>query len=236
MIKTYKKKVINKNRVKARTIKNKRKIITAGNAFISSEVTMENNDNRIFQTFMNIKEEQYKLTYIVPNQITYINLNSIRRPCFLCKENNKKLFLGTFMIGKKYVNCFVKIEDKWYAVMRIFVAVNRSFLAYLTHTLFYELPDGLIDDDNNIVIDAKNIDNKIVTEKSNKIFGILQNKYSRAFSINNSVPIVRKDKPIFDLLHWFRTQQLILSKLKKQLVYSIFKNLFNIVYTLSTNN
>jgi hypothetical protein len=156
-------------------------------------------------------EKKYNVFFITPQTLIFNNVNATRVPTFIINQG-----IYNIKIKNRYVNYLVKIEDVWYAILRIVFALNTSYFASYTYTIFYKLNDGVIqfdEDTNNITINDthynstkestlglfKNTSNTIVlkessyqaiTDKSGDIFYALRkfrNVQIGTFNIKQSV-------------------------------------------------
>ena len=95
-------------------------------------------------------EKQYSVFFITPQTLIFNNVNATRVPTFIINQG-----IYNIKIKNRYVNYLVKIEGVWYAILRIVFALNTSYFASYTYTIFYKLNDGVIqldEDTNNITI------------------------------------------------------------------------------------
>lgn len=161
--------------------------------------------NRFFQT----TTLNQPLTYVIPsNTLIFKNVESARVPAFNIYSSNRASFVScNLKRGKKFINYLVNINNDWYAIMRIFRALNTGIFSAWTNTIFFKFsPNSLFFDKNNFNIQF-NPSCYTVTKES--AFGI--------FRSDSNLILVFKDEclspvprgPIFDILQRLRNEQIL---------------------------
>lgn len=216
--KKYRKHVKPNNTKNVKTRKNN-KMVGAGLLSFGKEVL----ENIVFEekkpiNFENLYGKKYNKTYvthvtpdsgkmyvvffITPQTLLFNNVNATRVPNFFINNTIKNL-----KIKNRYVNYLVKIENTWYAILRIVFALNTSYWASYTYTIFYKLNDGVIQFDNNensISINEINYHNK-----NEFTFGFFKDTSDTLLLKENTyTPITKNSGDIFYALRKFRNVQI----------------------------
>ncbi len=170
--------------------------------------------NRFFQT----TTLNQLVTYVIPsNTLLFKNVESSRVPAFniFSVINNQPSYIPcNLKRGKKFINYLVNINNEWYAIMRIFRALNTGIFSAWTNTIFYKFaPNSLLFDNNNFNIHF-NPDCYTVTKES--ALGIFRSdsNYILVFKENCLTPVPRG--PIFKLLQRLRNEQIITYGVKNE--------------------
>ena len=146
--------------------------------------------------------KRYVVFFITPQTLLFNNINATRVPNFFINNTIKNL-----KIKNRYVNYLVKIENTWYAILRIVFALNTSYWASYTYTIFYKLNEGVIqfnEYENSIVINEINYYNK--TEFT---FGLFKDTSDTLLLKENTyTPITKNSGDIFYALRKFRNVQI----------------------------
>jgi hypothetical protein len=101
--------------------------------------------NKTYETTVTPDSEKpYSVFFITPQTLIFNNVNATRVPTFIINQG-----IYNIKIKNRYVNYLVKIEGVWYAILRIVFALNTSFFASYTYTIFYKLNNGVIQFDEN---------------------------------------------------------------------------------------
>jgi hypothetical protein len=144
----------------------------------------------------------YSVFFITPQTLIFNNVNATRVPTFIINQG-----IYNIKIKNRYVNYLVKIEEVWYAILRIVLALNTSYFASYTYTIFYKLNDGVIqfdEDTNNITINDTYYDS---TKEST--FGLFKNTSNTIVLKESSYQaITDKSGDIFYALRKFRNVQI----------------------------
>ena len=113
--------------------------------------------NKTYETIVTPDSgKEYTVFFMTPQTFLFNNINATRVPTFII--NNE---IQNVKIKNRYVNYLVRIEGIWYAILRIVFALNTSFFASYTYTIFYKFNNGVIQFDentNNITINEENYD------------------------------------------------------------------------------
>ena len=113
--------------------------------------------NKTYETLVTPDSgKEYTVFFITPQTFLFNNINATRVPTFIINNEIQNL-----KIKNRYVNYLVRIEGFWYAILRIVFALNTSFFASYTYTIFYKLNNGVIqfeDNNNSITINPEYYD------------------------------------------------------------------------------
>ena len=102
--------------------------------------------NEIWKTCVTYPQKEYLILYVTPKNVLIKSIETMQHPRFMVQVGShaKK---RKVKIDDKYVNCFLKIENDWYAIMRLFGStLNTGYFAYTDHhKAFYrvKIPDLL---------------------------------------------------------------------------------------------
>lgn len=147
-------------------------------------------------------EKQYSIFFITPQTLIFNNVNATRVPTFIINQG-----IYNIKIKNRYVNYLVKIEGVWYAILRIVFALNTSFFASYTYTIFYKLNDGVLQFDENT--NNITINNTHYNETKEFTLGVFKNT-SKTIVLKESTyeAITDKSGDIFYALRKFRNVQI----------------------------
>ena len=110
--------------------------------------------NKTYETIVTPDSgKAYTVFFITPQTFSFNNINSTRVPTFIINNEIQNL-----KIKNRYVNYLVRIEGVWYAILRIAFALNTSYFATYSYTIFYKLNNGVVKFDentNNITINEE---------------------------------------------------------------------------------
>jgi hypothetical protein len=137
------------------------------------------------------------------------------------------------MIEDKYVNCFIYLCGKWYAMMRLFgTTINTQYFARTEkNRAFYELKN--ID----VNLDKKNPENSgdgVILMPSNSY---TEENKSQVLSTDDSARIIKlsdsnvininknNDTKVFNVLQRFRQQKLYANNVKKEIAQDLAQDL-----------
>jgi len=158
--------------------------------------------NKTYETIVTPDSNiEYKVFFVTPQTFVFNNINSTRVPTFIINGEVQNL-----KIKNRYVNYLVKINDIWYAILRIVFALNTSFFASYTYTIFYKLKDVIEFEDYNNSITIN--ENKYDRTKEFTL-GIFKGT-SKTMILKKETyePITKKNGDIFLALRKFRNVQL----------------------------
>jgi hypothetical protein len=162
--------------------------------------------------------KEYMFFFITPQTLIFNNINATRVPTFFINKTIKNL-----KIKNRYVNYLVEVENEWYAILRIVFALNTSFFASYTYTIFYKLNKDVIQFDeteNNITINETNYYNK--TEFT---FGLFKDTSDTLLLKETTyTPITKNNGDIFYALRKFRNVQLESYNIKQGAMQEGFNN------------
>jgi hypothetical protein len=181
--------------------------------------------NKTYETIVTPDSgKKYTVLFITPQTFLFNNINATRVPTFIINNEIQNL-----KIKNRFVNYLVKIEDTWYAILRIVFALNTSFFASYTYTIFYKLNKGVIqfnENKNSIKINEKYYDK---TKEST--LGFFKDK-SETLVLKENIyePITDKSGDIFYALRKFRNVQLESFALKQSAVDTAADSAIDMVF------
>jgi hypothetical protein len=169
--------------------------------------------NKTYETLVTPDSgKEYTFFFITPQTFLFNNINATRVPTFIINNEIQNL-----KIKNRYVNYLVRIEGIWYAILRIVFALNTSFFASYTYTIFYKLNNGVIQFDentNNITINEGNYD-----KTKEFTLGIFKDKNETLVLKDSTYEAITKDNgDIFYALRKFRNVQIGSFSLKQEAV------------------
>lgn len=162
----------------------------------------ENEYNKTFETIVTPDSgKEYIVFFVTPQTLLFNNVNSTRVPTFIINGRVQNL-----KIKNRYVDYLVRIESKWYAILRIVFAVNTGFFASYTYTIFYRLNNVIqFDNDGNSI----NIKEENYDRKREFTLGLFKDKNeSLVLKESTYEPITNRNDDIFLVLRKFRNVQL----------------------------
>jgi hypothetical protein len=165
--------------------------------------------NRFFQT----TTLNQLLTYVIPsNTIAFKNVESARVPAFnifsIDPQTNTPSYIPcNLKRGKKFINYLVNINNEWYAIMRIFRALNTGVFSAWTNTIFYKFsPNSLIFNPNTFNI---HFNPSCYTVTKESALGIFRSDNNFILVFNDSCLSPITSGPIFKILQRLRNEQII---------------------------
>lgn len=193
----------------------------------------------------------YNVEYIIPNNLLFLkNPDSFLTPIFnvnlVDKGSNtlKKCCIQIEEPGNtdriKFVEYFLKVNDEWYAMMRIY-GLNEGLLAAVTNILFYKIDNKWFNLDKNSITLKLETD---VTEIGTDQLNILQ-KFARIDNSNSTILKIKTEllnksyfevtktnnyNNMFDILNQFRDEQYINYKIKEKVAEEATKGFFDILF------
>jgi hypothetical protein len=195
---------------------------TVCNIFDSYLIKADKNSNNCWRTCIQQNGVKNDILYITPINVLIKSIETIQHPDFLATLDRSEPKKIKMMIEGKYINCFLKIQDKWYAIMRLFgTTLNTGIFAFTEkNKAFYRL--------NNIDIDLRStVDDHVVGN------GLIQLNSSQFIQKNQDVNInpeffqnITSQDSVYDLLRNFRLQKIHGNAEKTGLADIIGKNVF----------
>lgn len=171
--------------------------------------------NKTYETLVTPDSgKTYTVFFITPQTLVFNNTNSTRVPTFIV---NKKI--QNLKIENRYINYLVRIEGVWYAILRIVFALNTSFFASYTYTIFYELNNGVIqfdENENDITIKSTYYE----TQKEFTLGFFKDDTESMVLKETAYKAITKNSGDIFYALRKFRNVQLESFYLKQEALYT----------------
>ena len=172
-------------------------------------------NNRLWNTCINENGINNHILYITPlNNLLIKDIETTRVPLF--KINDK---ICKIQIENKFVNCFLNICGKWYAIMRLFgKTLNTGVFARTeTNKAFYELKFINVNEETGSI----NIDN--FTEYYKTL--LFSNNNTPIIQLNNNTfTNIRKDNDVFKTLQKFRQQKIVGNAIKENLLIDVLQN------------
>lgn len=159
--------------------------------------------NKTYQTLVTPDSgKEYTVFFITPQTFLFNNINATRVPTFII--NNE---IQNIKIKNRYVNYLVRIEGIWYAILRIVFALNTTFFASYTYTIFYKFNNGVIKFDENT--NNIRINDEFYDKTKEFTLGFFKDKTATMLLKETSYePITDKSGDIFYVLRKFRNVQL----------------------------
>lgn len=194
----------------------------------------KNKLNPSWNTCINMNGINNHIIYVTSVNVLIKSIESLQIPEFYVKfsdnSNNTKCKI---MIEDKYVNCFIFLCGKWYAMMRLFgTTINTQYLARTEkNRAFFELKN--ID----VNLDTKNPENSgdgVILIQSNSYS---EEQKSQLLSTDNSTKIIKlsdsnvtninknNDIKVFNVLQRFRQQKLYANNVKTELAQDLAEDL-----------
>jgi hypothetical protein len=169
--------------------------------------------NKLWETCINENGVNNHILYITPlNNLLIKDIETMRVPLFQINKNICKI-----QIEDKFVNCFLNICDKWYAIMRLFgKTLNTGVFARTeTNKAFYELKFINVDKETGS-IEIKNFE---VLKKK-----LLFSNNTPIIKLNNDTfTNIRKDNDVFKILQKFRQQKIVGNAIKENLLIDLLQ-------------
>jgi hypothetical protein len=175
--------------------------------------------NRTFNMSVTVNNVPVQLFYIIPQTLLLKNVQSMRVSTFMINIDGTPT-KSCVKIDNKYVNYFVKMNDSWYAVMRLSMwTLNAGVFATWTNTVFYKINGNIVNFDNST--NALTLDKSSYVKNSEFTLGIFRSKDSSILVLNPETyrPITKADGNEFDILTRFRNEQLISYQAKEDAIY-----------------
>jgi hypothetical protein len=149
----------------------------------------------MWETCITYSQKSNNILYITPKNVLIKSIETIQIPEFNINAGRYKI-----MIEDKYVGCFLKIDNTWYAIMRLFGStLNTGYFALTEkNKVYYKINLTLNDNGDIILKDNSNLNNKTI-------------KITDFKNIN-------KEDFEFGLLQTFRNQKLFANAEKKQII------------------
>lgn len=155
----------------------------------------------------------HPLVYIIPEKILFKNVESMRVPVFKILLPSTSGYLQTrcnIKLYEKYINYFVFLQGQWYAIMRIFRALNTGVLAAHTNTVFYKFIPNVIlgnpEKTGNIFINP----NAYNIIQDDKAIGIFRSSTATTLDIKPACLLPIESGKDFSVLQRFRNEQIIM--------------------------
>jgi hypothetical protein len=119
----------------------------------SFDTLLPNKANYIWKTCVEMTDGFLEIFYITPKNIFGRTIETLIIPDYVCSVNGQ-ITRCKIMIEDKYVARFVKIEGRWYAIMRLFGKSMNSgiFASVEKHKVYYLLRKGIEVDENTGII------------------------------------------------------------------------------------
>ena len=178
--------------------------------------------NKTYETLVTPDSgKKYTVFFITPQTLVFSNVNSLRVPTFIINEEIQNL-----KIKNRYVNYLVRIEGVWYAILRIVFALNTSYFASYTYTIFYKLKKGVVQFDEN-TNDIK-IGQKFFDKTKEYTLGFYKEKSETIVLKETSYQeITDKSGDIFYALRKFRNVQLASFAIKRHMAEEAVEEVFD---------
>jgi len=193
----------------------------------------------------------YNVEYIIPDNVyIFKNPDSFFTPIFnvnLVENDSNTLQKCCIQIEEpgnteriKFIEYFVKVNDEWYAMMRIY-GLNEGLLAAVTNILFYKIDNKWFNLDKNSITFKLDTD---VTKIDKDQLNILQ-KFARFDNSNSTILKIKTEllnksyfevtktnnyNNMFDILNQFRDEQYINYKIKEKAAEEATKGFFDILF------
>jgi hypothetical protein len=179
----------------------------------------------------------YNIEYIIPNNFILLNdPSSFLTPTFCVymksvdtkkKLSYKKIQDCSFQVEEpnnpsnvKFIEYFIKVDNNWYAMMRIYGLINTGVFASLNNILFYKLPSNwfvlkknqiIITPSDVVKVDPKNLNfsQKITLSQDDTILKL------NTMNLNKKYSAVTTGD-IFYILRKFRNEKIINAGVKQE--------------------
>lgn len=149
--------------------------------------------------------DEHVIHYITPTNMFIRNIESIVIPKFIIKLGNGAIISRKIMIEDKYVNCFLHVNNEWYAIMRLFgKTLNTGALARTEkNRAYFKLKCVSVNRETGMIQFADNSYNEIIDNQ----FLSLENL---TIKINDlCVENITKKNESFKVIQRFRQEKII---------------------------
>lgn len=200
------KKINEIKKIKSRKGGKSRKRIQYGSAIINDK-SIQNSQNVSGNRFFITETLGHKIVYVIPsNTLVFKDVASLRVPAFNIVINNNYVSCN-LKRRKKFINYLALINNEWYAIMRIFRAINSGVLSAWTNTIFYKFsPGSLIFNRTNYNI---SFNPKCYTQTKEKALGIFRSDKNMILVFKEECLTVVERGTIFNVLQRFRNEQIL---------------------------
>jgi hypothetical protein len=195
----------------------------------------KNKINPTWNTCINMNGIYNHMFYITTSNVLIKSIESLQIPEFNVSLSNNTTRCK-IMIEDKYINCFIYLCGKWYAMMRLFgKTINTQYFARTeANRAFYELTNIKINLDTNNP-DSQNSNSLIIIPDN--LYTVLNGSSSKILSTNkNAIEIKLNDscckninksnnQLVFNVLQRFRQEKLYANNLKKEIAQDVAKDL-----------
>ncbi len=216
---------MHKRRNNTKTVKGGklRKRIQHGSAIIDDK-SIKNKQNISGNRFFKTETLGHKIIYVIPsNTLLLKNVDSLRVPAFKIFMNNKYVSCN-LKRSKKFINYLVVINNEWYAIMRIFRALNTGIFSAWTNTIFYKFwPGAVIFNNVNYSISFNPI---CYTQTKENALGIFRSDSNEILVFKENCLVKVPRGTIFNVLERFRNEQIISQEGKMMGIETGFNILF----------
>lgn len=181
-----------------------------------------NKQNPTWDTCITIDNTKNNIVYVTSSNVIIKSIESAQVPEFTVKLLPAQQIKSKIMIEDKYVACFIRISNQWYAMMRLFgKTLNTGYLGRTEkNKVFYKLKSG-------ITFDIDTTD----TKTGSGLIQIASDSYTKEdikqrVATSNAPTIILKESfveninksnnlPIFNILQRFRQEKLLGNDVKQ---------------------
>ncbi len=183
-----------------------RKRIQHGSAIINDK-SIKNQQNLSGNRFFITETLGHKIVYVIPsNTIVFKDVASLRVPAFNIFMNNTYISCN-LKRRKKFINYLVLINNEWYAIMRIFRALNSGVFSAWTNTIFYKFsPGAFIFNSANYNI---SFNPNCYSQTKESALGIFRSDKNIILVFKEECLVKVERGTIFNVLQRFRNEQIL---------------------------
>jgi hypothetical protein len=194
--------------------------------------------NSVWRTCITMNDRFNEIIYVTQKNVIIKSIETFQIPEFNVKINDSFISFK-IMIENKYINCFLYICGKWYAMMRLFgKTLNTSYLARTEANRAFFLLENI-----NIDIDLKDPNNGSGLILINPIYymevnpkTIFSTSKSKTISLNAACfeNINKKSRidgeDVFPILQRFRQEKLIGNDVKQDIAGEVVENMTDRIF------